>query len=294
MRAIQSGLAGHLAGGATTLCMCWKAERQDGTIVGFTDHDRQLEFGGVTFNQLAGPTPSAVEAGPGLAVGGHEISGGFSLDGLSETELRAGRWDNARVEFWMVNWKNVAQRLLVGVGNIGEVASEDGTYRAEVRSLSHLLDQPKGRIFSHLCDADLGDGRCGINLTNASNQGSGTVTETDGRRYVVASGLGGFDDGWFSRGKLTWTSGNNDGAVSEIKTHMKSGSVTLWLWQATGAEIGNGDTFTISAGCDKRFETCREKFDNAAEFRGFPHIPGNDFALSYPSPEEDHDGGKRS
>jgi uncharacterized phage protein (TIGR02218 family) len=40
-----------------------------------------------------------------------------------------------------------------------------------------------------------------------------------------------------------------------------------------------GDAFRIAAGCDKRFSTCREKFANAVNFRGFPHMPGNDFVL---------------
>ena len=38
-----------------------------------------------------------------------------------------------------------------------------------------------------------------------------------------------------------------------------------------------GDTFTVTAGCDKQFATCQAKFANAVNFRGFPHMPGNDF-----------------
>ena len=45
--------------------------------------------------------------------------------------------------------------------------------------------------------------------------------------------------------------------------------------------IAAGDTFNVTAGCDKRFATCRDRFDNAVNFRGFPHIPGNDFVISY-------------
>ena len=44
-----------------------------------------------------------------------------------------------------------------------------------------------------------------------------------------------------------------------------------------------GDAFDIKAGCDKQFATCREKFSNAANFRGFPHMPGNDFLAAYPN-----------
>ena len=65
----------------------------------------------------------------------------------------------------------------------------------------------------------------------------------------------------------------------------------LDLWQAMAAPIEAGDAFIVSAGCDKRFATCRDRFANVANFRGFPHMPGNDFALSYPTVDGGHDGG---
>jgi hypothetical protein len=38
----------------------------------------------------------------------------------------------------------------------------------------------------------------------------------------------------------------------------------------------------FALGCDRALATCRDRFDNVANFRGFPHIPGNDFVLRYP------------
>ena len=49
------------------------------------------------------------------------------------------------------------------------------------------------------------------------------------------------------------------------------------LWQRAPQPIAVGDTFRVTAGCDKRFATCRHEFANVANFRGFPHMPGNDF-----------------
>ncbi|MAP96628.1 MAG: hypothetical protein CMK07_16955 [Ponticaulis sp.] len=45
------------------------------------------------------------------------------------------------------------------------------------------------------------------------------------------------------------------------------------------------------ASCDKRFSTCRDVFENAARFRGFPHMPGNDVVIS--GPGEKRDGSSR-
>ena len=52
-----------------------------------------------------------------------------------------------------------------------------------------------------------------------------------------------------------------------------------------------GDAFSVTAGCDKSFSTCRTKFANHLNFRGFPHLPGADFAYSYAAGGESHDGG---
>ncbi len=69
---------------------------------------------------------------------------------------------------------------------------------------------------------------------------------------------------------------------------------TITLWQPMADAIAVGDAFSVSAGCDKRFSTCRDRFDNIANFRGFPQMPGNDFALSYPVPADGSDGGSLS
>ncbi len=78
----------------------------------------------------------------------------------------------------------------------------------------------------------------------------------------------------------------------EIKRHhAEDGVVTFDLWQAMTEPIAIGDTFRVTAGCDKRFATCRNRFANAVNFRGLPHVPGNDFVVSYAiAGEPGHDG----
>jgi len=68
----------------------------------------------------------------------------------------------------------------------------------------------------------------------------------------------------------------------EVRSHLSEGTRTIIeLWQQMAAKVEEGDRFIITAGCDKQFSTCRKKFSNALNFRGFPHMPGNDFVLSY-------------
>jgi uncharacterized phage protein (TIGR02218 family) len=60
-----------------------------------------------------------------------------------------------------------------------------------------------------------------------------------------------------------------------------------------GAALAEDAAFTIYAGCDKRLATCRAKFDNVINFRGFPHMPGNDALRSGPGAGDKLDGSSR-
>jgi uncharacterized phage protein (TIGR02218 family) len=155
---------------------------------------------------------------------------------------------------------------------------------AEVRSLAHVLNQTVGRTFQHACDAELGDARCGVDLEAPAFKGTGSVTTLVGDRSLIASGLAGFAAGWFALGRLTWTSGANAGRTAEVAGHdVVAGARRLTLLEAPVRPIVAGDDFIVRAGCDKRLETCRDRFANVVNFRGFPHIPGQDTVVRYPN-----------
>jgi uncharacterized phage protein (TIGR02218 family) len=137
----------------------------------------------------------------------------------------------------------------------------------------------------------LGDNRCGIDLEQAVYKGTGVVTDLLRDRAFMASGLTGFDAGWFTSGTITWTSGANAGRITEVLAHDRVDSIaTLTLLEAPVRAMAEGDSFIARAGCDKRIETCGAKFANTANFRGFPSIPGQDTVLRYASKDGGHDG----
>jgi uncharacterized phage protein (TIGR02218 family) len=283
MKSLPPALQAHLDTGATTLCWCWRLTRRDGTVMGFTDHDEDVSFGGVAYIAATGFTASEVQSSLGLAVDNLTVIGALSAAALTEDDLAAGLYDDAEVEIWRVNWQDTSQRVLMRKGNLGEVARGRTAFEAELRGLAHKLNQPVGRAFLKTCDADLGDARCGINLASSAFTGTGTVQAVlTPARVFTASGLGGYASGWFSGGKLSWTSGANVGRAMEVKAHGKGTAVTIELWQAMSEAVSAGDQFTISAGCDKSFATCKAKFENLSNFRGFPYMTGNDAVIAYP------------
>jgi len=291
MRSLPAALQAHLDARVTTLCRCVRIERGDGAVLGFTDHDRTLVFDGTAFEPTDGLDASEDVSGTGFAVGGMEVLGALTSDRLDPDDLAAGLFDNAEVSVHLVNWSTPSERHLLRVGRLGEVTREDGAFRAEIRGLAAALDETRGRTFRPTCDADVGDGRCGVDLEAAGFRGSGTVTAAGDRRGFSASGLSAFARGWFERGRLTFTSGANAGRSAEVRTHrIEASAAAIGLWQPMHRDIAPGDGFTVTAGCDKRFVTCRGKFSNGVNFRGFPHMPGNDFALTYARRGEDNDG----
>jgi uncharacterized phage protein (TIGR02218 family) len=282
VKTLPPGLTAHLASGATTLVWCWRLTRRDGVKLGFTDHDRDIAFDGTTFEAAAGFTASEIKDAVGLSVDNLEVESALSSGRLTEADLAAGLYDDARVEIFRVNWQAAEERMLVRSGSLGEVRRAGLAFAAEVRGLAHYLQQPKGRLFQFGCDADLGDQRCGVDLNQAQYRGIGTVDAASSARRFTATGLDTFADDWFTRGLLTFTSGANDGRAVEVKRHeLRDGLVSLELWQEPGETPAPGDTFTVTAGCDKQLATCRAKFANVVNFRGFPHMPGNDFVTSF-------------
>ncbi|WDI32148.1 DUF2163 domain-containing protein [Hyphococcus flavus] len=290
MRALDPDLQTHLNTGATTLATCWRITRRDGFVLGFTDHDRALSFDGAEFLPDSGATGSALSSSADLAVDNADIEGALSDDALSGADLAAGRYDGAEVEVFCVNWAAPDQRLLLKKGVIGEVKREGNAFRAELRGLSHALDQPTGRVYQRLCDVNVGSAACGVDLDDPTFRTTGEVTALRDEQSFIANGFDTFSDGWFAHGLLTWQTGANAGLSAHIKTQASTGAIALWL--PAGAAIQVGDTFSATAGCDKRFATCQSKFSNAVNFRGFPLMPGNDFVISYPLKSEKNDGGK--
>lgn len=289
----------HLEGGVTTLARAWAVARRDGVMFGFTDHDRDLAFEGITFRADTGMSARALAQSTGLAVDNTEGFGALSDAGVTEADIRAGRFDAASVRIWQVNWADVAQRALVFSGTIGEVGRdllvETGAFRAELRGLAEVLGAQQGFVFQRTCSAVLGDGRCRFDLTRAGFFEERAVEEVEGARVFRWASFGGFDDRWFEKGRVEVLSGAAKGLVGVVKTdRLSAAGRVVELWQGLGAELAPGDVLRIEAGCDKREATCRLKFDNFLNFRGFPDLPGEDWLAAFPARLVGNDGGSLS
>lgn len=284
MKSLSTALQAHLDDGTTTLSWCWRIIRVDGVSFGFTDHDAVLTFNGTDFEPESGFAASEIRSGSDLSVDAQDAEGVLTSDRITETDIIDGRWDAAQVELWRVNWADPSQRVLMRRGAIGQIRRGRLAFVAEMRSLAHVLNQTVGRAYQASCDVALGDIRCGVDLEAPAFKGIGTVLATIRDRGFLASGLAAFAPGWFASGTVEWTSGNSVGRRAEVMMHDASDTgITITLLEVPVRALGVGDSFVIRAGCDKRLETCRDRFANAVNFRGFPNIPGQDAVLRYAS-----------
>jgi uncharacterized phage protein (TIGR02218 family) len=274
MRAVSPSFNAHLQGEVTTLATCWKITRTDGVVKTYTDCDKDLVYASLTYLSIVGFTPSSIESKDDFSVDNVDVQGVLEPGYITAPDLMAGLYDFAEVEVFQVNYNDLTQdRMMMRRGKLGEVRLQKDTFVAELRGLSELMQQHIGQLFSPSCRAILGDARCTVNLASFTFAGTvNTVTSS----LIFASNALTQAAGYFTGGEVQWLTGANAGLRREIKEFANK-QIVLALPMPYA--IANGDTFNVIAGCDKLFPTCKAKFNNVANFRGEPHIPGTDAML---------------
>jgi len=258
----------------TALTFLWRLERADGVAIGFTSHDRDLVRGGFRYRAAPGLVPSAVERSDGLEVGSVELGGALTSDSLTEDDFRSGRWDGAGLRLYAADWQDEDAPLVpIARGELGAVELRDGAFSVALRGPTAVLDAPVIEVTSPECRAVLGDRRCRVDL--AGRRARAIVTSASGDILTLANGLPADD---FAFGQLRWLDGPNAGLRTAI---VASAGTSLTLREAPAFAVTGRVAAEIVEGCDKRLATCAARFDNAANFQGEPHLPGDDLLTRY-------------
>jgi uncharacterized phage protein (TIGR02218 family) len=261
-------------GELTSLALCWQLERVDGAGIALTSHDRVLVSDDVAFAPAPGMMPASIERSLGLDPDSGEISGALSSDALEEQDLALGRWDDAHMRLTAVDWEgSAADPISLLAGELATVGITGDGFTADLRGGAAKLDQAVCPATSPECRARFGDKQCGVDLAGRSI--TATVVSSDAGTLLLDRTL----DGRFLFGRLRYASGDNCGLTSLV---LSVSGATVRLRDAPRAAVTSGCRIELREGCDKRFQTCVSRFDNAANFRGEPHLPGNDLLTRYP------------
>jgi uncharacterized phage protein (TIGR02218 family) len=284
MSSLPEAFESHLSGAVTTHCFCWIIRRKDNAVYGFTDHDRPILIDGVSCEPQTGMSASEAASALGLSADTAEIEGALSSLAISDNDVERGAFDDASVETFLVNWASPDQRIVLRMSRIGTISRCGGRFVAELKSGAAELERIKGRRITRRCSAEFADSRCGC----SSGAQGGTVARVISDREIAVTGLQPQDGSWFRNGTLVWANGSRN-VVLAHQSH--SEGIRLSLRDSNIPAIRADDTFTLNAGCDKSFAQCRAKFANGANFRGFPHLPGNDALYNFADGKGNFDGG---
>ncbi len=288
MKSVPGALLAIYQSDASQLARCVEITRTDAEVFRFTDHDRDLAVDGQTYTTAPGFDGSALTNRAGLQVDNVEARSILDAAAITEDDLRAGVWDHAAIRIFAVSWADPSLgRMRLLRGWLGEVTVEGGAFKAEIRGLANALNTSIGSLVMPSCDAELGDARCGVDLTDYSIA-LATVTAVTSRRVfdsdvalatvrLTPTTTGAPPLDYFAGGLLTWLSGANAGRRMEVRSNEADGTIALQLYMASA--VTAGDTFSIRAGCTKGIADCRTRYGNVINFRGWPYLPGIDRLL---------------
>lgn len=269
MKSISPELSLHLQGDSTTLATCIKVTLTDGSVFGFTDHDKPILFDSTLYHPDSGYTPSTISSNDKLSVDNLDIEAFLNSTILVESELLAGKWDFAEIEMFMVNYEDLTQgQLYLRKGTLGEIRLGKNSFVTELRGMTQPLQQIIGEIYSPTCRVKrFCDERCKLNRNDFSF--NATIIEiVNDTTFVIDNDFGNI----FMYGEALFTSGQNIDVLTEIKSN--SGS-SIELQIATPFALEVGDTVTLVQGCDRTINSCIG-FGNVINFRGEPYVPGMD------------------
>jgi uncharacterized phage protein (TIGR02218 family) len=251
-------------------------------VKAYTDHDEPVVYDGVTYTPLESGRPSPYRQNASLTPASLDLEMAFATATGTDAELRAGLYDHAEAWTFLINWADTSMGIVkLARGRLGEVEIRDNQARIEFRSLTQLLTTAIGRIYTPECDATLGDARCKVALAGYTKAGTVAVV-TDRKQFTIAGAASGQAGDYYNYGKITFSVGLNAGIAMQVEDYNGTNQM-ITLLEPMPFTVAAGDAFSLIAGCDRRFDTCKTRFNNKDNFRGFPHIPGLDKALTVPA-----------
>lgn len=295
MKTFTPAFAAHIRQPVTTLTVCWRIVKNDGSVILGTQHDRDLtiEVSQHTIVDLAGVyraqaaiTGSDVRSASDMSVDNMEVegatdnsadtSGDLAID-ISVQDIEAGLFDNAQVTVFLCNWADPdAGQAILRRGCLGSISRDsDGRYRTEVRGLSQFLSQQIGYVYQETCNVvRFGDARCGFDV-DAIRIESPITAVVSNKQFSIAEPGTAPPAGYPLGGEVTFLSGANTGFTREVKiTTVAGGELTVELYEEFPDDVEIGDQLQLTPGCDRRWSTCRQ-YNNLVNFRGWGvYIPG--------------------
>lgn len=304
MKTIPAALLADLRSDVTHIAFVWCIQMSDGRTIRGTEHDLDIiipatgsspvdPFAG-TYYSLANVTLGDVASTSDLSVDNLEVTGAFadsdtstsphsmSVLDITVSDIENGLLNRAPVTIILLNWQYPEHGYFIAkAGTLGAINTDsDGKYTTEVRGLTQSLAQTVIRTFATACNViKFGDGRCRFNVGALQVTGHVTLSSSNEvNQFEVVLGTSSPAPSFtpsYAGGEFTFTSGANAGFIREAKLDPNQNGGIIQFWDAFPFAPSEGDTFTLTPGCDRTRETCRDHYQNLVHFRGYGlFIPG--------------------
>ena len=263
----------------TRLAQIWTITRADGQVYRFTSLDEDLRDQGNLYKSCGSLNPTASEqVSETDQASNMDLSGAIGPDGISQEDLYAGLFDGADVEAWLVPWAGTAPRKRLAKGRFGPFEMTDTGFKVEVLGDGAKLQQtPLVFTLQPGCRWRFGDLRtCKKDLAPLTV--TGTIDSAIGQREFTDAARG-EAAGYFSFGRVTFTSGDNIGVSAEIKEHTTGGHFVLW--PRVPYAIAAGDDYSMTPGCTNLKQGSNgtngcDDWSNYVNYGGFRDVPTKD------------------
>ena len=252
-----------------------------GFVARYTSADTDLTYNGNTYKKFL-ITRSRTRLSVGLEVDTLNITAhpgpADLLNGASWlAAVRNGALDGADVKLervFMPTWGDTSLGTIVLFqGRVAEIEVSRTEVKITVKSELELLDiQLPRNFYQSGCINTLFDNGCG--LQKALWGADGIVTGAS--LTQVSTNLTRMESDYFALGSISFTTGPNAGITRSVR-EFAGGVFVLAVPLVSPPRAG--DTFTAWPGCNRLHDTCRNKFMNVLNFRGFPFVPDPEAAV---------------
>lgn len=253
----------------------WRIMRTDGATLAFTSHNAPLFFDNITHLSAPGMLPSAIRRTAQLERDTVEVEGVLSHDSIRASDLEDGRYADALVNIGLVDWESLENATLF-TGTLGNVASQDNSFTAELRSAKSVFEDDLVPRTSPTCRAAFCDAACQLSPARFSR--TTTVSMIDIETNSV--GFSGVSSADHLHGEIRWVSGPHAGITMGVIDQVDGRMV---VDRPLSSLLELGQRAFVKEGCDHTIGTCSSRFGNAVNFQGEPFLPGNDLLTRYPT-----------
>ena len=242
---------------------------------GVTNSVVDIDYGNVNYKARTGTFPTQKKQAGDGSVGNMEMEVA-PVAPFTIADVYGGMWDGARTRVMLVNYRDLTMgHIDVLTGWVGMTSVADNKITIELRDLAQAIQQEIGDKVVPYCRAQVGDTRCGVDLSLYDDTGSIT-TVTDQITLIDSASVKA--DGYFTGGQIKFLTGANAGLVVDV---VSFASKTFVLAYRLPGTVVVGDTYYATIGCDKKLSTCKNTFNNVANFRGEPHVPLPESVMKY-------------